>query len=96
MNEVTEQGNTFRMKRGLLKIHEERQAPSFEYWRTVILDVHDLKLQNMKELHSITYVGHLEFVRTLEVVKKPFFWKRMAQEAEMCPNGNGSQWEQLF
>ena len=37
-NEVTERGRTYRMKRGILKMHEENQSPTYEYWRTVIPD----------------------------------------------------------
>ena len=34
-NEVTERSKTFRIKRGLLKIHEENQASTYEYWQTM-------------------------------------------------------------
>ena len=35
-NEVTERGRTYRMKRGILKMHEDNQPTTYEYWRTVI------------------------------------------------------------
>ena len=37
-NEVCQWGKKFRIKRGTLKIHEEGQSPTYEYWRTVLQD----------------------------------------------------------
>ena len=31
-NEVTERGRTYKMKRGILKTHEENQSSTYEYW----------------------------------------------------------------
>ena len=61
-------------------MHEERQSPTYEYWCIVVPDVHDLKLQVMRELHCVPYAGHPGFTRTLEVISTSFFWKRMTQD----------------
>ena len=81
-NEVTERSKTYRIKRGLLKIHEENQASTYEYWQTVIPDDHDLKRKVMKELHCVPYSGHLGFARTLEVIRINFYWKHMNQNVQ--------------
>ena len=45
MNEVTERSRTYRIKRGILKTHEENQSPTYEYWRTVIPNDNELNEQ---------------------------------------------------
>ena len=72
-NEVTERGRTYRMKRGILKMHEENQSPTYEYWRIVIPDDPEIKKTVLKELHCVPYSGHPGFARTLAVVRTSFF-----------------------
>ena len=60
-NEVTERGRTYRMKRGILKTHEDNQAPTYEYWRTVIPDDPEIKKTVLKELHCVPYSRHPGF-----------------------------------
>ena len=73
MNEVAERSRTYRIKRGLLKMHQENQASTYEYWRTVIPDDQDLKRTVMRELHCVPYSGHPGFACTLEVVRTSFY-----------------------
>ena len=80
MNEVTERSKAYRIKRGLLKNHEENQASTYEYWRTIIPDDYDLKRKVMKELHCVPYSRHPGFAHTLEVIRTNFYWKRMNQD----------------
>ena len=77
-NEVTERGWIYRMKRGILKMHKDNQAPTYEYWRTVIPDDPEIKKTVLKELHCVPYSGHPGFARTLEVVRTSFYWKHMS------------------
>ena len=65
-NEVTERSKTYRIKRGLLKMHEENQASTYKYWRTVIPEDQALKRTVMRELHCVLYSGHPGFAHTLE------------------------------
>ena len=77
------------MKRGMLKTHEDNQAPMYEYWRTVIPDDPEIKKTVLKELHCVPYSGHPGFARTLEVVRTSFYWKHMNQDVRAfvvdCP-----------
>ena len=88
-NEVTERGRTYRMKRGILKTHEDNQTPTYEYWRTVIPDDPEIKKTDLKELHCVPYSGHPGFARTLEVVRTSFYWKHISQDVRAfvvdCP-----------
>ena len=88
-NEVTERSRTYRMKRGILKMHEDNQSPTYEYWRTVIPDDAEIKKTVLRELHCVPYSGHPGFARTLEVVRTSFFWKHMNQDVRAfvvdCP-----------
>ena len=61
-------------------MHEDGQPTGAEYWRTVIPDNKDLKVQILKELHCVPYSGHPGFARTLEVTKQSFYWKHMSAD----------------
>ena len=88
-NEVTERSRKFRIKRGILKTHEEDQSSTYEYWRTVVPNDEDLKRTILRELHCVPYSGHPGFARTLEVVRTSFYWKQMSQDVRAfvidCP-----------
>ena len=57
-NEVQVNERKYRIKQGVLKVHEEWQATSYNYWRTVVPNVQDIKLQLLRELHAVPYAGH--------------------------------------
>ena len=61
MNEVSERGQKYKMQRGVLKTHEEKQSSTYEYWRTVIPNDQDLKKTVLKEMHCVPYSGHPGF-----------------------------------
>ena len=88
-NEVIEGSRKYRIKRGLLKVHEEQQSTTYEYWRTVLPNDDNIKRTVLKELHCVPYSGHPGFARTLEVVRTSFFWKHMHQDVRAfvidCP-----------
>ena len=79
-NEVTERSRKFIIKRGILKLHEEQQPTTYEYWRTVLPNDTEIKKTVLKELHCVPYAGHPGFARTLEVVRTSFYWKHMNQD----------------
>ena len=68
------------MKRGTLKMHEDGQPTTAEYWRTVVPNDENVKLQILRELHCVPYSGHPGFARTLEIVKQSFYWRHMSQD----------------
>ena len=72
-NEVTERSCKYTIKRGILKVHEEQQSTTYEYWRTVIPNNTELKKIVLRELHCVPYAGHPGFARTLEVVRTSFY-----------------------
>ena len=76
-NEVIERSRKYTIKRGILKVHEEQQSTTYEYWRTVLPNDTALKKTVLRELHCVPYAGHPGFARTLEVVRTSFYWKHM-------------------
>ena len=78
-NEMIDQlKNKYRIKQGVLKIHQEDQNKTYQYWRTVIPDHHGIKMQVLKEIHCVPYLGHPRYVRTLDLSKQNFYWKQMS------------------
>ena len=88
-NEQTVNDKVFRMRRGVLSVHERNQPEEFSYWRTIVPDNQDIKLDLLKELHSVPYAGHPGFTRTLEITRRHFYWNHMVQEVRQfvldCP-----------
>ena len=72
-NQVQKNDKTYRMKQGTLKVHEERQPTTFNYWRGVVPNDQDIKTQLLREIHAVPYVGHPGYMRTLEVTKQFFY-----------------------
>ena len=68
------------MKQGTLKVHEERQPTTFNYWRGVVPNDQDIKTQLLQEIHAVPYAGHPRYTRTLEVTKQFFYWVNMTTE----------------
>ena len=62
-NEVQVSDRVFRLKQGILKIHETRQPSSFQYWRTVVPNQQDIKIQLLREIHAVPYAGHPGYMR---------------------------------
>ena len=79
-NEVQMNDKKYRIKNGLLKIHEERQATICNYWRSVVPQDQEIKIQLLRELHAVPYAGHPGYTRTLEVTKQFFYWVNMTSE----------------
>ena len=79
----------FRIKRGLLRVHEINQLEQYSYWRSVVPDNEEVKKELLREIHCVPYVGHPGFTRTLEVTRRFFYWVHMTQEVRQfvldCP-----------
>ena len=61
-------------------MHQEEQNQAYKYWRTVLPDNHDIKMQVLRELHCVPYSGHPGYNRTLELAKQNFYWQHMSQD----------------
>ena len=89
VNQVQVKDKSYRMKQGTLKVHEERQPTTFNYWRGVVPNDQDIKTQLLRELHAVPYAGHPGYTRTLEVTKQFFYWVNMTTEVRQfvldCP-----------
>ena len=87
--EIREKDEVYRMKRGMLVVHQEEQNTDFDFWRAIIPDEVAVKIFILTELHSIPYSLHPGIQRTLQKVKKHFFWKGMTgnvrEYVESCP-----------
>ena len=79
----------YKKKKGLLVIHQETQDSDIDYWRVVIPDDIDTRNFVITELHNIPYSLHPGLQRTLQKVRKHFFWKGMTgtvrEFVETCP-----------
>ena len=80
MNEVQVNDRTYRIKQRILKIHEQRQNDQCNYWRTVVPNNQDIKMQLLREIHAVPYAGHPGYTRTLEITKQFFYWTNMTTE----------------
>ena len=87
--EVKKNNDVYRMKRGLLVVHQDNQNDECDYWRIVIPDEVNAKNFVMRELHSIPYSLHPGIQRTVQKVRRHFFWKGMTvhvrEYVEACP-----------
>ena len=72
-----------------MKIHEPDQATDYSYWRTVVPNNQEVKIELLREIHCVPYSGHPGFTRTLEVTRRFFYWVHMTQEVRQfvldCP-----------
>ena len=88
-NEVQINDKTYRIKQGHLKVHVAQQGEQCNYWRTVVPNSQEIKIQLLKEIHAVPYAGHPGFTRTLEVTKQFFYWVNMTTEVRQfvldCP-----------
>ena len=71
-NELVKNERTYRIKQGILKIHEPDQATDYSYWRTVVPNNQEVKIELLREIHCVPYSGHPGFTRTLGSYKKIF------------------------
>ena len=88
-NEIRKNDKVYRIRRGVLMIHEDNQANDYSYWRTIVPDNEEVKIELLREIHCVPYAGHPGFTRTLEVTRRFFYWVHMTQEVRQfvldCP-----------
>ena len=81
--EVTRGSEKFRVQQGLLVRHLSGIVKDDEsFWRVVVPDDQNIKTTIMTELHSVPYAGHPGFQRTLQKVKRTFYWKGMTGDVQ--------------
>ena len=70
-------------------IHVTRQPEDVQYWRMVVPDDLEVKSLLVSELHSVPYAAHPGVQRTIDKVRRYFWWKGMAGDirefVEACP-----------
>ena len=87
--EIIRQAKKYRMKQGRLCIHEDDQDQSQSYWRVIVPDQQAVKTKLLEEIHCVPFAGHPGMARTLEMVKRHFYWSHMTPEVRQfvldCP-----------
>ena len=70
-------------------IHKDGQDTDLDYWRTVIPDNTSVKNFVVTELHAVPYSIQPGMQRTLQKVRRHFYWKGMTgnirEYVESCP-----------
>ena len=87
--EVSRAKMKYRRRNGLLCTHQEDQSEHVEYWRAVIPDDTACKYKIVRDLHFVPSSGHPGVQRTLDRVRRGFYWKGQARDVrifvESCP-----------
>ena len=89
-NEVQRNSEVFKWKNGMLVRHQHGSVQEDEsFWRIVVPDRQNIKHTIISELHSVPHAGHPGFLRTLQKVKRNFYWKGMTGDIQTfvlsCP-----------
>ena len=70
-------------------IHKVGQDTDLDYWRTIIPDSTHVRNFVVTELHAVPYSIHPSMQRTLQKVRRHFYWKGMTGDiheyVESCP-----------
>ena len=89
MTEVKRKNEVFKMRKGMLMMHQENQNEELDYWRVIIPDDYSVRNSIVTELHVIPYSLHPGIQRTVQKVRKHFFWRGMTgnvrEFVESCP-----------
>ena len=79
----------FKIINYLLMVHDQKQDASLDFWRIVVPEDEQIKERIIQELHSIPYSAHPGIQRTIDRVRKSFYWKGilgdLRQDVENCP-----------
>ena len=71
----------FMIRRGLLQVHHDQHEESdLPYWRIVVPRAGEFKERIMYELHAVPYAGHPGVARTIEHVRRQFWWRGMLND----------------
>ena len=87
--EIKKNNEKYKIKKGMLVVHREDQDSDVDYWRTVIPDSTSVRNFVVSEMHTVPYSIHPGIQRTLQKVRRHFYWKGMTsdirQYVETCP-----------
>ena len=88
-NEVERGEYKYRKKKGMLVVHRTGQDEGLNFWRIIVPDNVESRNLIVKELHSVPYSIHPGINRTVNKVRKSFFWKGLTghvrEYVESCP-----------
>ena len=87
--EVRRGVEVYRIRHHSLCIHRPDFAADHQYWKIIVPDNQQLKQQILTETHAVPYAGHPGYHRTLETVRRTFYWRGMAADVRefilQCP-----------
>ena len=88
--EVVRGNMKYRIRAHALFVHNSEETRRIgQYWKLVLPDDLEIKKKVLREVHTVPYQGHIGFNRTLEMVKRGFFWKGMTGDVRdfvlSCP-----------
>ena len=88
-NEILRGQEKYRIQKKFLVVHVTGQPEDLQYWRMVVPDDLEVKSLLVSELHSVPYAAHPGVQRTIDKVRRYFWWKGMAGDirefVEACP-----------
>ena len=87
--EVKRNEDVYKIRKGMLVVHQKNQSEELDFWNMIIPDDNAVKNFVITELHDIPYSLHLGMQRTIQKVRRHFFWKGMTgnvrEFVESCP-----------
>ena len=87
--EVKKNDDVYKIRKGMLVVHQKNQSEELDFWRMIIPDDNAVKNFVITELHDIPYSLHPGIQRTIQKVRRHFFWKGMignvSEFVESCP-----------
>ena len=87
--EVKRGVETYRFKYGTVVIHRPDFHDEDQYWKLIVPEQQDIKKQILTELHALPTGGHPGYNRTLQSVRRRFYWRGMASDVRdfvlQCP-----------
>ena len=87
--EVKRNDDVYKIRKGILVVHQKNQNEELDFWRMIIPDDNAVKIFVITELHGIPYSSHPGIQRTIQKVRRHFFWKGMTghirEFVESCP-----------
>ena len=75
--EVKRNEDVYKTRKGMLVVHQRNQNEELDFWRMIIPDDNAVKNFVITELHDIPYSLHPGIQRTIQKVRRHFFWKGM-------------------
>ena len=64
----------YKLENGILYIgKQDKNDNTVKYWRVVIPDDREIRNRILEEIHSVPYVGHPGFNKTMEKINRHFY-----------------------